>query len=440
MANCTGDAFVEVIDRSECIGNSLIKINSNFAALDGELCKLQDEITAIPSTIALANLSGDVVSYNRTTQYNNVVPAEKGGAGGIPAGLLKTDGYGVVSKALSGVDYMTFADVLSTITTSAYVTTVPSIRGGAGDIKGILKADGTGVVTAALSGVDYIDPLTFAFDVNYAVSLSGDITSNGNATAYNGIVPNNKGGAGSVAAGLLKTDGSGVVSRAIPNTDYVVPSSLSTSVNSFISLSGDITSVGSITKYNNKVPPEKGGAGTLSGMLKATAGTVSVASRDEDYMTPSGAVTLIAKTLADAKITGGSSVTSTSISSKRTSFSTTTSALASNATSSVTISNAYKGYALYKISTSVAAWVRIYSDTISRTKDASRDQNTDPLPSAGVVAEVITNGVQSIAIVPGVIGFNNEATPIADIPLSITNLSNAAAAVTVTLTLVQIES
>ena len=140
MANCTGDAFVEVIDRSECIGNSLIKINSNFAALDGELCKLQNEITAIPSTIALANLSGDIVSYNRTTQYNNVVPSTLGGAGGVSAGLLKTDGHGVVSKALSGVDYMTLTNVLSTITASAYVTVVPSVRGGAGNVQGILKA------------------------------------------------------------------------------------------------------------------------------------------------------------------------------------------------------------------------------------------------------------------------------------------------------------
>jgi len=437
MANCTGDVFVEVIDRSECIGNSLIKINSNFAALDGELCKIQNEVNALPSTIALANLSGDIVSYNRTTQYNNVVPSTLGGAGGVPAGLLKTDGHGVVSKALSGVDYMTLTNVLSTITASAYVTVVPSVRGGAGNVQGILKADGTGIVTAAVSGVDYIDPSSFAFSVNSAVSLSGDITSNGNTTTYSRIVPNNKGGAGSVAAGILKTDGSGVVSRAVPDTDYVIPSTLTTSINSNIALSGDIISTGNTTKYNNKVPPEKGGAGTLSGMLKAKAGTVSAADPDLDYMTPTGTVTLIAKTLSDTNINGSSS---SSISSKRTLFSVATPSIANKATASVTITNAYKGYILYKITVSEAAWVRIYVSESHRSQDANRAQTTDPLPSAGVVAELIAAAAQTSIVVPGIIGFNNENTPVNSIPIAVTNLSGKTAAISVGLTIVQIES
>ena len=39
-----------------------------------------------------------------------------------------------------------------------------------------------------------------------------------------------------------------------------------------------------------------------------------------------------------------------------------------------------KAYALMSIQTNVAAWVTLYSDTASRTNDASRSETTDPTP------------------------------------------------------------
>ena len=38
MATCTGDIIVQTIDKTECIGNSLTKINSNFRNLDLSIC------------------------------------------------------------------------------------------------------------------------------------------------------------------------------------------------------------------------------------------------------------------------------------------------------------------------------------------------------------------------------------------------------------------
>jgi len=76
----------------------------------------------------------------------------------------------------------------------------------------------------------------------------------------------------------------------------------------------------------------------------------------------------------------------------------TTGSLANAATGNLTITG-YKGYMLYKIQTSAAAWVRIYTDIASRTADASRVEGADPLPGAGVVAEVITTGAKTILIV-----------------------------------------
>ncbi len=63
-------------------------------------------------------------------------------------------------------------------------------------------------------------------------------------------------------------------------------------------------------------------------------------------------------------------------------------------------------YALLKVETSHACWLTLYTDTTSRTNDASRTQVTDPSPGSGVIAEVITENAESQLITPGVIGFN----------------------------------
>jgi hypothetical protein len=117
----------------------------------------------------------------------------------------------------------------------------------------------------------------------------------------------------------------------------------------------------------------------------------------------------------------------------------TTGSLANAATGNLTITG-YKGYMLYKIQTSAAAWVRIYTDIASRTADASRVEGADPTPGSGVVAEVITTGAQTILISPGALGFSNESSPNTNIQLAVTNKSGGTTTITVTLTAVQLEA
>jgi hypothetical protein len=117
----------------------------------------------------------------------------------------------------------------------------------------------------------------------------------------------------------------------------------------------------------------------------------------------------------------------------------TTASLANTATGNLTITG-YKGYMLYKIQTSAAAWVRIYTDTTSRTADATRLEGADPTPGSGVVAEVITTGAQTILISPGALGFSNETVPDTNIQLAVTNKSGGTTTITVTLTAVQLEA
>lgn len=123
----------------------------------------------------------------------------------------------------------------------------------------------------------------------------------------------------------------------------------------------------------------------------------------------------------------------------RTAVAGTTSSIADEADEDLNLTG-YKGYLLLKIQTSAAAWVRIYTDAASRTADAGRSELTDPDPGAGVVAEVISTGAETILISPGAIGYNDEGTPTTNIPINVKNKSGGSAAITVTLTVIQVEA
>jgi hypothetical protein len=141
----------------------------------------------------------------------------------------------------------------------------------------------------------------------------------------------------------------------------------------------------------------------------------------------SGTLTWVAQT------GGGTSLQS------RNTVAVTTTSLADTATGNVTFTGAAKGYVLYKIQTTGAAWVRLYTDISNRTADASRAEGVDPAAGAGVVAEVITTGAQTILISPGTLGFNNESSPVTEIYAAVTNKTGSTATITVTLTILKIE-
>lgn len=120
----------------------------------------------------------------------------------------------------------------------------------------------------------------------------------------------------------------------------------------------------------------------------------------------------------------------------------TTSSMADGALLDVDIINAGKTYALMSVEVDQPAWVRLYVNNASRSANAetTRNQNTDPAPGAGVVAEAITTAAGTVLMSPAIVGFNLESTPTTTIPLNITNLSGSTNTITVTLTLVQLEA
>jgi len=123
----------------------------------------------------------------------------------------------------------------------------------------------------------------------------------------------------------------------------------------------------------------------------------------------------------------------------RTTANAATGSIADGASANIQIVAA-KTYALQKIQTSAAAWVTLYVSDAARTADASRNETTDPLPGAGVIAEVITSDGATQNITPGTLGWNDEATPTTDAYLKVVNKSGSAQAITVTLHFVALEA
>jgi plastocyanin len=137
-------------------------------------------------------------------------------------------------------------------------------------------------------------------------------------------------------------------------------------------------------------------------------------------------------TIADPSAGGGSLPS-------RVSPSQATSSIANGAVANLDITG-FKGYALYTITTSAAAWVTLYTDGAARTADGSRTESTDPAPDAGVIAEVITTGAQTVRLSPGAIGYNLESTPTTNIPVTVRNKSGGNAVITVAIEILQLEA
>ena len=118
----------------------------------------------------------------------------------------------------------------------------------------------------------------------------------------------------------------------------------------------------------------------------------------------------------------------------------TTQSIANNAQDVISITG-YKSYALLSIKPSVAAWVTLYTDAAARTADNNRVQGADPAPDAGVISEVITTAAATeVRMSPGVIGWNNDATPSTTVYAKVVNKSGSTGTIDVELKVLQLEA
>ena len=116
----------------------------------------------------------------------------------------------------------------------------------------------------------------------------------------------------------------------------------------------------------------------------------------------------------------------------------TTSSLADASQADLDITG-FKSYTLMAITTDKAARVRLYVNAATRTADAARAEGVDPTSDAGLIAEVITTGAETVIISPGAYGFNLESTPTTNIPCRVTNKSGSTGTVQVGVNILQLE-
>lgn len=209
-------------------------------------------------------------------------------------------------------------------------------------------------------------------------------------------------------------------------------------------LSGYLTSVGVLNNHTDVNITSVAN----NQLLKYNSSTTDWENWTPNYLTietdpvfaasPAGSITTTNKNNWDAAYSWGNHASAGYLTAppSRTTAQITTVAIASSGSVDVSITTP-KTYALLKIQTSHAAWVTLYTDTASRTADASRAETTDPTPGSGVIAEVITSGATTQLISPGTIGYNSAAT--GTTYAKVVNKSGATASITVTLHYVQLE-
>lgn len=123
----------------------------------------------------------------------------------------------------------------------------------------------------------------------------------------------------------------------------------------------------------------------------------------------------------------------------RVTVSVTTPSLAAGALWSGTIQMT-RGYRLYNLLTSAPARVRLFSTSAAQTADAARSIGVTPTGNHGVVMDATTtSGLTSYVLSPMVHGADMKTTPDGVIPITVTNLGTATAAITVTLVYVDTE-
>jgi hypothetical protein len=168
--------------------------------------------------------------------------------------------------------------------------------------------------------------------------------------------------------------------------------------------------------------------------FETTADGVAITGKITGLTDPTAAQDAATKAYVDANSGGGGSGLQS-----RGTVTGTTSSLADAAEADLDITG-FKSYALLAITTDRAARVRLYVSDATRTADASRAEGVDPTSDAGLIAEVITTGADTVIISPGAFGFNLESSPTTTIPCRVTNKSGGTSTVQVDLNILQLEA
>jgi len=458
----------------DTIRDSFDKVNDNFAELYGNIQALSSESTprdikgsvfADDSTLLVDGVNGNIPAAN----LSGALPAIDGSAlTGVTVSTLAYSSLTGTPTTIAGygiTDAYTKTEVDNAITSSVLpagstqsidivaadsTVLVDSVNGtlNATTLTGALPAiDGsalTGITVSALDGD--VKGSVFADDSTLLVDgVNGTL----NATALTGALPAIDGSAltgvtttetdpvvGAIT-GIVKSDGAGNISAAVAGTDYLTTVAFSDLTGTPTTLSGyGITDAYTKAEVDSSIASVT--AGYFDFNITGDDSTVRTVSSGSTIGIVGGTGITTASD-ADGNITitasggGGSGLQS------RSTATGTTSSLADAAEADLDITG-FKSYALLTITTDRAARVRLYVSAATRTADASRAEGVDPTSDAGLIAEVITTGADTVIISPGAYGFNLESSPTTTIPCRVTNKSGGTSTVQVDLNILQLEA
>ena len=135
--------------------------------------------------------------------------------------------------------------------------------------------------------------------------------------------------------------------------------------------------------------------------------------------------------VADQTGSGGASLT-------RVTETENTGSIANATSANVQYSTLGKSYAIYSVTAEKECRIRIYSDTASRTADASRAASEDPPEGAGVVAEFIaTSPNTTFKVTPAIYGYIDDSETV--MPVSVTNNTGSTTDIDVSITVLKLE-
>ena len=287
------------------------------------------------------------------------------------------------------------------------------------------------------------------------ISTGGNVAATGNILGASMIASGAVIATGNVTGGNLTTSGTtattllDVATQIAVGSATITPTQLSiynvAASNAVTAPYGALTTVISSNVVTTTISSN---TGTFTGLVTASAGANVTGNVNAGNVNTTGLIAATGNITATGNVAGtyilGNGALLTGVvtggggAGNRANVAITTASIANAAysTNSVTLA---KGYTIYKITTSAASWVRVYTNVAARTTDATRSQTTDPQPGAGVIAEVITTGANVVVMSPATIGFNDESPVSNTIPIAVTNLSGSTGTITVTFTYLELE-
>jgi hypothetical protein len=232
--------------------------------------------------------------------------------------------------------------------------------------------------------------------------------------------------------------------RAAPGAVHILDSNTGVGTASTINFGANL-SVSAVSAGVCTVTATGGGGGTGAGITGITI-------RDEGNLLGAG-VSHFNFVGAGITVTAsgvGATVTVTNTNPSRTVVSGGSTAIADGATANFEI-EAFKSYSMMRVGILTGnntvnpngnhnAWLRIYTDSTSRTNDANRPQGVDPAANSGVIAEAVSDANNTNFIYsPFVMGGNLDEPATNTMYCSIGNFSGVTTAINVEITLLQLE-